>query len=53
MNVTIIFKDKENPNTIREYLTGPLVLNGRTIGVAAIESDAANSFFTTLKIMKV
>ncbi|MBA3750536.1 MAG: cache and HAMP domain-containing protein [Nitrosopumilus sp.] len=45
-DVTIIFKDKENPNTIKEYLTGPLVLNGRTIGVAAIESDATNNFFT-------
>jgi signal transduction histidine kinase len=48
-NVTIIFKDKENPNIIREYLTGPLVLNGRTIGVAAIESDSANRFFTALQ----
>jgi signal transduction histidine kinase len=46
--VTIFFKDKENPTTtIREYLAGPLTLNGRTIGVAAIESDAGNSFFTT------
>ena len=45
--VTIIFKDKENPTTIREYLAGPLILNGRTIGVASIESDAANSFFST------
>src|SRR5919112_1312836 len=43
--VTIIFKDKENPTTIREYLAGPLTLNGKTIGVAAIESDSANSFF--------
>ena len=45
--VTIFFKDKENPNAIREYLAGPLTLNGRTIGVAAIESDAGNYFFTT------
>jgi signal transduction histidine kinase len=48
-DVTIIFKDKENPNTIKEYLTGPLVLNGRIIGVAAIESDATNNFFTTIQ----
>jgi signal transduction histidine kinase len=45
--VTIIFKDKENPTNMREYLAGPLTLDGKTIGVAAIESDAANSFFTT------
>ncbi len=45
--VTIIFKDKENPTTIMEYLAGPLILNGRTIGVASIESDAANNFFST------
>jgi signal transduction histidine kinase len=48
-DVTIIFKDKESPNTIREYLTGPLVLNGKTIGVAAIESDSASNFFTTFQ----
>ena len=48
-DVTIIFKDKENPNTIREYLTGPLVLNGKTIGVAAIESDSASNFFTSFQ----
>jgi signal transduction histidine kinase len=45
--VTIFFKDKENPATTREYLAGPLTLNGKTIGVAAIKSDAVNSFFTT------
>jgi signal transduction histidine kinase len=45
--VTIFIKDKENPNTIREYLAGPLTLDGKTIGVATIESDAANSFFNT------
>jgi signal transduction histidine kinase len=45
--VTIIFKDKKNPTTIMEYLAGPLILNGRTIGVASIESDAANNFFST------
>jgi signal transduction histidine kinase len=43
--VTVIFKDKENPPNIREYLAGPLTLDGKTIGVAAIESDAASSFF--------
>ena len=43
--VTIIFKDKENPTNMTEYLAGPLTLDGKTIGVAAIESDAANSFF--------
>ncbi len=48
-DVTIIFKDPKNPNTIREYLTGPLILNGKTIGVAAIESDATNNFFTVSK----
>ena len=46
-DVAIIFKDKENPTTIMEYLAGPLILNGRTIGVASIESDAANDFFST------
>ena len=46
-DIIIIFKDKENTNAFREYLTGPLVLNGRTIGVAAIESDATKSFFTS------
>jgi len=46
-DVIIIFKDKENTNAIREYLIGPLVLNGRTIGVAAIESDVTKSFFTS------
>ena len=46
-NIIIIFKDTENTNAIREYLTGPLVLNGRTIGVAAIESDITKSFFTS------
>ncbi|HEY6534406.1 MAG TPA: ATP-binding protein, partial [Candidatus Nitrosocosmicus sp.] len=30
-------------------LTGPLVLNGSTIGVAAIESDSANTFFNALQ----
>ncbi len=45
-DVTIIIKDKEDSNAIREYLTGPLILNGRTIGVAAIESDATSNFFT-------
>ena len=45
-DVAIIFRDKEEPNTIKEYFTGPLVLNGRTIGVAAIKSDAADDFFT-------
>jgi len=45
-DVTIIFKDEEDPNAIREYLTGPLILHGRTIGVAAIESDATSNFFT-------
>jgi signal transduction histidine kinase len=48
-DVTIIFKDKASPNTIREYLTGPLVLNGKTIGVAAIESDSASNFFTAFQ----
>jgi signal transduction histidine kinase len=48
-DVTIIFKDKASPNTIREYLTGPLVLNGKTIGVAVIESDSASNFFTAFQ----
>ncbi len=48
-DVTIIFKSHKNPNIIREYLTGPLVLNGSTIGVAAIESDSANTFFNALQ----
>ncbi len=48
-DVTIIFKDKKNPNAIREYLTGPLVLNGKTIGVAVIESDSASNFFTAFQ----
>ncbi|MDP8906029.1 MAG: hypothetical protein M3M88_00730, partial [Thermoproteota archaeon] len=42
----MIFNDPRNPNAIREYLAGPLILNGKTIGVAAIESDATNNFFT-------
>ena len=46
-DVIIIFKDEENTNVIKEYLTGPLVLNGRTIGVAVIESDITKSFFTS------
>jgi len=46
-DIIIIFKDEENTNAIREYLTGPLVLNGRTIGVAAIESDVTKSFITS------
>jgi signal transduction histidine kinase len=45
-DVSIIFKDPRNPNAIREYLAGPLILNGKTIGVAAIESNATNNFFT-------
>ncbi len=45
-DVSMIFKDLRNPNAIREYLAGPLILNGKTIGVAAIESDATNDFFT-------
>ncbi len=48
-DVTIIFKNNKNPNTIKEYLTGPLILNGTTIGVAAIESDSANTFFNALQ----
>ncbi len=48
-DVTILFKDGENPNIIREYLTGPLMLNGKTIGVAVIESDSASNFFTALE----
>ena len=51
-DVIIIFKDKENTNAFREYLTGPLVLNGRTIGVAAIESDATKGFFTSTQNYK-
>ncbi|HYP42698.1 MAG TPA: ATP-binding protein, partial [Candidatus Nitrosocosmicus sp.] len=45
-DVSVIFKDPRNPNALREYLAGPLILNGKTIGVAAIESDATNNFFT-------
>ncbi|HYO05376.1 MAG TPA: ATP-binding protein, partial [Phototrophicaceae bacterium] len=45
-DVSVIFKDPQNPNAIREYLAGPLILNGKTIGVAAIESDATHNFFT-------
>ena len=41
----MIFKDKGNPHVLRGYLVGPLSLNGKTIGVAAIESDATNNFF--------
>jgi hypothetical protein len=44
--ISMIFKDPRNPNTTREYLAGPLILNGKTIGVAAIESDTTNNFFT-------
>ncbi|MEJ7642088.1 MAG: ATP-binding protein [Candidatus Nitrosocosmicus sp.] len=46
-DASVIFKDPKNPNAIREYLAGPLILDGNTIGVAAIESDATNNFFTS------
>lgn len=41
----MIFKDPRNPKAPREYLAGPLILDGKTKGVAAIESDATNNFF--------
>ena len=34
-----------------EAFAGPLGLNGKTIGVASIESDAANNFFLPPKII--
>ena len=39
-DISIFFKDKDQ--NLREFLTGPLLLGGKFIGVVAIVSDAGN-----------